>query len=98
MNPAYIILCRRKLIKFFMYEIFVETIGWIASILIVGAFALNSFGKIDSTSKLYQLANLIGGIFFIINTVHHKAYPSAVVNVVWVIIAIVALLKLRKSS
>ena len=81
-----------------MYEIFVETIGWIASILIVGAFALNSFGKIASTSKLYQLANLVGGIFFIVNTVYHEAYPSAVVNVVWVIIAISALLKLRKSS
>jgi hypothetical protein len=79
-----------------MYEIFVEIIGWLASILIVGAFALNSFGKIDATSKLYQFANLIGGIFFIINTIYHKAYPSAVVNVVWVIIAIVALLKLRK--
>ncbi len=80
-----------------MYEIFVETIGWIASILIVGAFAMNSFGKIASTSKLYQLANLVGGIFFIVNTIYHKAYPSAVVNVVWVIIAISALLKLRKN-
>lgn len=79
-----------------MYEIFVEITGWIASILIVGAFALNSFGKISATSKWYQLANLIGGIFFIVNTVYHKAYPSAVVNVVWVIIAISALLKLRK--
>lgn len=80
-----------------MYEIFVETIGWIASILIVGAFALNSFGKIPATSKLYQLANLVGGIFFIVNTVYHKAYPSAVVNVVWVIIAVSALVKLKKS-
>jgi hypothetical protein len=80
-----------------MYEIFVEIIGWIASILIVGAFALNSFGKIASTSKLYQLANLVGGIFFIINTVYHQAYPSAFVNVVWVIIAISALLKLKRT-
>ena len=80
-----------------MYEIFVETIGWIASILIVGAFALNSFGKIPATSKWYQLANLVGGIFFIVNTVYHKAYPSAVVNVVWVIIAVSALIKLKKS-
>ncbi len=80
-----------------MYEIFVEIIGWIATILIVGAFALNSFGKIEATSKYYQFANLIGGIFFIINTIHLKAYPSAVVNVVWVIITISALLKLKKS-
>ncbi len=81
-----------------MYEIFVEIIGWIASLLIVGAFALNSFGKIASTSKKYQIANLIGGIFFIVNTIYHKAYPSAFVNVVWVMIAISALLKLKKAS
>ncbi len=80
-----------------MFEIFVETIGWIASFLIVGAFALNSFGKIAYSSKIYQFANLLGGVFFIINTVYHKAYPSAFVNVVWVIIAISALIKLRKS-
>jgi hypothetical protein len=77
-------------------NLLIEITGWIATVLIVGAFALNSFGKIDATSKQYQIANLIGGIFFIINTIHHKAYPSAVVNVVWVIIAIVALLKLKK--
>jgi hypothetical protein len=77
-------------------NLLIEITGWIATVLIVGAFALNSFGKIDATSKQYQFANLIGGIFFIINTIHHKAYPSAVVNVVWVIIAIVALLKLKK--
>lgn len=81
-----------------MYEIFVEIIGWIASLLIVGAFALNSFGKIASTSKIYQIVNLVGGIFFIVNTIYHKAYPSAFVNVVWVMIAISALLKLKKAS
>lgn len=81
----------------FMYEIFVEIIGWIASFLIVGAFALNSFGKIASSSKIYQVANLVGGVFFIINTIYHKAYPSAFVNVVWVVIAISALMKLKKS-
>jgi hypothetical protein len=79
-----------------MYELFVETIGWIASILIVGAFALNSFGKIASTSVYYQLANLIGGIFFVVNTIYHQAYPSALVNVVWVFIAISALVKSKK--
>jgi Bacterial inner membrane protein len=78
-------------------NLLIEIMGWVATILIVGAFALNSFGKINSTSKQYQLANLIGGIFFIINTIHHQAYPSTVVNVVWVVIAIVALLKLRKQ-
>lgn len=80
-----------------MNEIIIEILGWIASIIIVGAFALNSLNKISSNSTVYQLANLIGGIFFIVNTIHHKAYPSAMVNVVWVFIALFALLKNKKS-
>lgn len=80
-----------------MYLLFVEIIGWIGSVLIVGAFALNALDKISSTSNNYQIANLLGGICFIINTLEHKAYPSVFVNVVWVIIAMIAILKARKS-
>lgn len=80
-----------------MYLLFVEIIGWIGSVLIVGAFALNALNKISSTSINYQLANLFGGICFILNTLEHKAYPSVFVNVVWVVIAITAILKARKQ-
>ncbi len=80
-----------------MYLIFVEIIGWIGSILIVGAFALNALNKISSTSINYQLANLFGAICFIINTLEHKAYPSVFVNVVWVVIAVIAIIKARKK-
>ena len=80
-----------------MYLIFVEIIGWIGSILIVGAFALNALNKISSTSAFYRWANLVGGICFIINTFEHKAYPSVFVNVVWVIIAVIAISKAKKE-
>ena len=81
-----------------MNEILIEITGWIGSILIVGAFGLNSLGKVKSTSLWYQLANLIGGICFIINTLHHQAYPSAFVNVVWVFIAIFSIFKNKKDE
>lgn len=76
-----------------MLALFVEVIGWIASLLIVGAYYLNIRGKLSSGSPLYVWSNLIGGIFFIVNTLWHGAYPSAAVNVVWVIIALAALLR-----
>lgn len=79
-----------------MFEVFVEIIGWISSLLIVGAYFFNIQGKLSSDDKRYIWANLIGGIGFIINTVHHHAYPSAMVNVVWVIIALGAII--RKKS
>jgi len=71
----------------------VEIIGWIGAILIVGAYYFNINGKLKSTSPGYIICNLIGGVFFIINTFAHKAYPSVLVNVVWVIIALAAILK-----
>jgi hypothetical protein len=38
-------------------------------------------------------ANIFGGLFFVINTYFHRAYPSMVVNIIWVIIALVLLVK-----
>lgn len=73
--------------------ILIEVLGWIASVLIVGSYALNITGKLAANSKTYVVANLVGGLFFVLNTYYHQAYPSMLVNIVWVIIAIVMLSK-----
>jgi len=78
--------------------IIIEVLGWIASVLIVGSYALNITGKLPASSKTYVLANIIGGIFFVVNTYYHKAYPSMFVNVVWVIIAIYMISKKKSNS
>jgi hypothetical protein len=78
--------------------ILIEVLGWIASVLIVGSYALNITGKLPASSKIYVLANIIGGIFFVVNTYYHKAYPSMFVNVVWVIIAIYMISKKEKNN
>jgi hypothetical protein len=74
----------------------IEIIGWIASILLLGAYFLNINGKIKSTSVTYILCNLIAGILFSIYTYARHTFPNMVVNMVWVIIAIAALLKKEK--
>lgn len=76
--------------------VLIEILGWIASILIVGSYALNITGRLSAKSKIYVTANIIGGIFFVINTYYHQAYPSMLVNVIWVIIALVMLLKKKE--
>lgn len=77
-------------------EMFIEIIGWIASVLIVGSYALNISGKLATNNKWYVWSNIIGGLFFVINTYFHHAYPSMVVNTIWVIIAIVMIFKNKK--
>ena len=76
-------------------NIFVEVIGWVGAVLIVGAYSLNIFGVWKTSSLQYIFCNLIGGLFFVLNTFVHAAYPSMIVNIIWVIIAVSALLKRR---
>ena len=76
----------------------IEILGWVASVLIVGSYALNITGKLAATSKWYVWSNIIGGLFFVINTYFHTAYPSMVVNIIWVIIAFVMIFKSKKKT
>jgi len=71
----------------------IEIIGWIGTVLIVGAYFLNINGKIKSTSVPYIICNIVGGVLFSIYTYAHRTYPNMVVNVVWVIIAVAAIVK-----
>ena len=50
------------------FEFWVETMGWVASLLIVGSYGLNLWGKLSAQHPFYVWANIIGGLFFIINT------------------------------
>ncbi len=79
-------------------DILIEVLGWMASVLIVGAYFLNMQGKLDASSPGYIWSNFAGGVFFVINTYYHHAYPSMAVNIVWVIIAIVALTKKKPDA
>ncbi len=73
-----------------------EITGWIGTVLIVGAYFLNINGKIKSTAIPYILANLVGGVLFSIYTYGHRTWPNLVVNLVWVFIAVAALMKKDK--
>jgi hypothetical protein len=70
---------------------FIELSGWTAALLILGAYGLLSFGKIQSRSALYQWMNIVGALGFIINCSWNGAWPSVALNVVWMGIAFYAL-------
>ena len=76
-----------------MIEILIEIIGYAGFLLIIATYYLNINHKILATSPVYVWGNLIGGLFLISNTYYHKAYPSMVLNVVWVVIAVSSLIK-----
>lgn len=75
----------------------VDVVGWVGSAAVVTAYALVSSNKLEYKARIYQALNLIGGVFLVINTLYHGAYPSTFVNTVWAIIAIAALSKVRSK-
>jgi hypothetical protein len=82
-------------------EFAVEAAGWIGAALILLAYLLLSMGKVDGQSPLYQGMNIVGAAGFIINGWWHGALPSAVLNVIWMLIGGVALWRIlarRRSS
>ena len=77
-------------------KILIEIVGWTGSVEVILAYALVSANKIKGDSPAYQWLNLTGGIFLIVHTIVHRAYPSTFINLVWVGIALVALWNIRK--
>ena len=78
-------------------ELFINILGWIGSIEVLAAYGLNSYQKLKSDSLLFYVLNLTGGFFLIVYSLHKEAFPNVVINIVWVIIALVALFKVRKK-
>ena len=70
-----------------------DLLGWIGAALLLGAYALVSTKKVEGDSITYQVLNLLGSAFLIVNSAYYGAYPSVGVNVVWIGIALFAILR-----
>ena len=79
------------------WDILLEIIGWIGSIEILLAYALNSYQKIRSDSLAFLLLNLTGGLLLMVYGFYKDALANSFLNLVWVIVAILALGKLYRQ-
>ena len=82
-------------------ELAVEIVGWAGASLILLAYLLLSAGKLTGHSIVYQAMNVVGAAGFIVNGWWHGAIPSAVLNVIWMLIGTIALWRIlarRKVS
>jgi hypothetical protein len=79
-------------------ELLIEILGWVGSIEVVTAYAFNSYQKIKSDSLIFQMLNLTGALFLIINSIYKEAYPFTFINSVWSVIAIVAIIGIIRKK
>ena len=79
-------------------KLVIEIIGWTGAVLILGAYALLSLGKLRAESPSYHLMNVLGAAGFVVNSGWNGALPSAAMNVVWIGIGVYALYQLRQRT
>lgn len=70
---------------------FLSWFGWYGVIAILAAYALMSFKIIQSDGLLYQLLNLTGAIGIATEAASKKDKQPVVLNIVWAVIALVAI-------
>jgi hypothetical protein len=76
----------------------IEIVGWAGAVLILAAYGLLSAGKLEARSNTYQLMNIVGAAGFVINSGSKGAYPSAVLNIIWIAIGVFAVLRSRRLA
>jgi hypothetical protein len=78
-----------------MLSVTIEFIGWVAALLILGAYGLLTAGRLNASDPAYQWMNVVGALGILLNSGWNGAVPSAALNVVWMAIGVAALCKIR---
>ncbi|MDI6845791.1 MAG: hypothetical protein QME28_06605 [Candidatus Saccharicenans sp.] len=74
-------------------KLIVNIAGWSGALMLLLAYFLVSTRKLAGDSLAYQLLNLLGSALLLLNAYHFGAFPSVGVNSVWIIIAILTIIK-----
>jgi hypothetical protein len=71
----------------------IDIVGWIGAVGLLMAYSFVSTRRMEGDSASYQLLNLGGSAFLMVNSFFYGAYPSSMVNIVWISIALFALFR-----
>lgn len=74
----------------------IEIVGWYGVAAILTAYFLLSFDYTSSDSIVFQLLNLSGAVGIIIDAWKDKNYQPVLLNIVWAVIAVIAILNLLR--
>jgi hypothetical protein len=71
----------------------IDIVGWVGAVALLMAYIFVSTRRMEGDSASYQLFNLGGSAFLMVNSFFYGAYPSSVVNIVWISIAVFTLFR-----
>jgi len=73
---------------------FYDIMGWIGMVLVLIAYILLSTNRIKN-GILYQILNLFAGIFMAIGLFPKNAWFSFTLQIIWSIVAIISVIKIK---
>lgn len=73
-----------------------DLIGYFGVGLILLAYFLNLFNKIDNESLVYIWINLIGAVLACVSSVLIKSIPFTILEGTWALVSVVALVRKKK--
>lgn len=76
----------------------IEIFGWYGAIAIILAYSLSSFSVIPPTSLIYQILNLTGAAGIVAVSIHKKNYQPGLLNIIWFLVALMAIFKILRTS
>jgi hypothetical protein len=71
----------------------IDIVGWVGAVALLTAYIFFSIRRMEGDSASYQLLNLGGSASLMVNSFFYGAYPSSIVNIVWISIALFALFR-----
>ena len=78
-----------------MIVLMMDLLGWVGAALLLIPYSLVSIGKISGESIVFQTSNILGSVFLTANSLFYGAFPSVFVNLVWIAIGVITLIKLN---
>jgi hypothetical protein len=72
---------------------YTEIAGWYGVIAILIAYTGNMLGWIDVDSNFYLILNITGSLGILVDAMKQKNWQPVVLNAVWMIIAIIGLVR-----
>lgn len=66
-------------------------LGWVGTFFYLFSYFLLSIRKIKGDGLAYHIMNILGAIGLTFNALYLQDYPNVVVNIAWMIIAVVAI-------
>ena len=72
-----------------------EIVGWVGALALLAAYGLLALDRLQATSVAYVAFNLGGSAGLALNGAVHGAWPSTALNLLWLAIGLVALVRRR---